>query len=299
MEKVPQPPWQYNDESQPTIGIQQFDIMHLAPILSPVNNPVQHPERTVVSIQALGSFLLEVGVALLRAGAATKRIRINLRRLADAYGYSLDDHIEPRALSLSLRSRDQEEVFNGTRVIHGQVVNFKMISGISRMSWSVVEKPWTEDQLWAELDRLKSLPDYPRVIILLVVALAGAAFCFVYGGGLIEMAITFGATFCGLWAKQELVKRSFNPYLITYLSAVTAGMVTVLFSLANQNLVLEHALTTSFLFLIPGVQLINSISDLMDGEVLNGIDRGVNALMHALGIALGLSTLIFLFSLHT
>jgi hypothetical protein len=37
----------------------------------------------------------------------------------------------------------------------------------------------------------------------------------------------------------------------------------------------------------------------MDGEVLNGIDRGVNALMHALGIALGLSTLIFLFSLHT
>ena len=271
-----------------------FEKSRSTPIFKPLN-----PITAAVSIQALGSYLLEVGVALLRAGAATKRIRTNLRRLADSYGYHLDDHIEPRALSLTLRSRDHEEQFTGTRVIHGHTINFKIISGISRMSWQVVEKPWTEEQLWTELDRLKSLPDYPRVVILLVVALAGSAFCFVYGGGPAEMAITFGATFCGLWAKQELTKRLFNPYLVTYISAVVAGMVTVLFTLANQNLSHEHALTTSFLFLIPGVPLINSISDLMDGEILNGIDRGVNALMHALGIALGLSTLILLFSLHT
>lgn len=271
-----------------------FEKNQLTPIFKPLNTI-----PATVSIHALGSYLLEVGVALLRAGAATKRIRTNLRRLADIYGYHLDDHIEPRALSLTLRSRDHEEQFTGTRVVHGQAINFKIISGISRMSWAVVDKPWTEEQLWAELDRLKSLPDYPRIVILLVVALAGSAFCFVYGGGFVEMAITFGATFCGLWAKQELVKKKFNPYLITYVSAVIAGLVTVLFSLANRSLVLEHALTTSFLFLIPGVQLINSISDLMDGEILNGIDRGVNALMHALGIALGLSTLIYLFGLHT
>lgn len=252
-----------------------------------------------VSIHDLGPFMLEVGIALLRAGAATKRIRINLRRLADAYGYHLDDHIEPRALSLSLRSRDREEVFNGTRVVSSQGINFKMISGISRMSWAVVDKPWTEQALWDELNRLKALPDYPRPVVLASAALAGAAFCFVYGGGPLELGIAFGATFLGLFVKQEFAKRSFNPYLVTYLSAVLAGLFTVLFSLVNKNLILEHALTTSFLFLIPGVQLINSISDLMDGEVLNGIDRGVNAVMHALAIAFGLSTLIFIFNLHT
>jgi len=243
--------------------------------------------------------MLEVGIMLIRSGASTKRIRITLRRLSNAYGYSLDDHIEPRALSLSMRNHAQKgEVFNGTRVATGQVINFKIISGISRMSWSVVDKPWNEEELWAELNRLKSLEDYPRVIILTGASMAGSAFCYVFGGGLIELLVTFGATFIGLAVKQELAKRKFNPYLITFLSAFMAGLVTILFSLANSELVLEHALTTSFLFLIPGVQLINSISDLMDGEILNGIDRGVNATMHAFAIAFALSALAFLFNLH-
>lgn len=255
--------------------------------------------RATVSIHAMGTFMLEVGIMLLRSGASTKRIRITLRRLSNAYGYSLDDHIEPRALSLSLRKQSQKgEVFNGTRVVAGQVINFKIISGISRMSWAIVENPWTEEALWAELNRLRSLEDYPRVIILAGASLAGSAFCYVFGGGLIELLVTFGATFIGLATKQELAKRTFNPYLVTFLSAFMAGLVTILFSFATKDLVLEHALTTSFLFLIPGVQLINSISDLMDGEILNGIDRGVNATMHAFAIAFALSALAFLFNLH-
>ena len=262
------------------------------------DSPTSSPDHSV-SVRGLGTFMLEAGIMLIRSGASTKRIRINLRRLADAYGFSLDDHIEPRAISLTLRGRNHEEVFNGTRVITSQVINFKMISGISRMSWAIVDKPWTEQALWDELNRLKGLADYPRLIVLGAAGMAGSAFCFVYGGGPLELAITFGATFVGLFAKQELAKRHFNPYLITYMSAVVAGLFTVLFSLLNRQLVLEHAITTSFLFLIPGVQLINSISDLMDGEITNGIDRGVNAVMHAMAIAFGLSTLIFLFNLHT
>lgn len=261
---------------------------------------VKSPEqRATVSIHALGTFMLEVGIMLLRSGASTKRIRITLRRLSNAYGYHLDDHVEPRAVSLSLwKNARKGEVFNGTRVAGGLVINFKIISGISRMSWAVVEKSWTEEELWTELNRLKSLEDYPRVIVLTGASLAGSAFCYVYGGGLMELIVTFGATFIGLAVKQELTKRTFNPYLVTFLSAFMAGLVTILFSFANSSLVLEHALTTSFLFLIPGVQLINSISDLMDGEILNGIDRGMNAVMQAFAIAFGLSALAFIFNLH-
>lgn len=253
--------------------------------------------KITIPIHGLGNFMLETGVALIRAGASTKRIRITLRRISDAYAYHSDIHIEPRSLSLTLRRSDNPEVFNGTRIAKHPVINFKMISGISRMSWSIVENPWTEEDMWKELNRLKDLPDYPRLLILFVVGLAGAAFCFAYGGGPLEMVITFLATFCGLWAKQELLKMNFNPYLVTYFSATTAGLIVILFSLANNNLTLEHAVTTSCLFLTPGVPLINSISDLMDGEILNGIDRGVNAVMHSMAIALGLSTLVFLFNL--
>ena len=56
----------------------------------------------------------------------------------------------------------------------------------------------------------------------------------------------------------------------------------------NPTLTYIHAFSTSVLFLIPGVPMMNSFSDLIDGNILNGITRGVNVLIIAFAIALGL-----------
>ena len=61
---------------------------------------------------------------------------------------------------------------------------------------------------------------------------------------------------------------------------------------------LEHAFATSVLFLIPGVPMINAFTDLIDGNILNGMDRGINALMHAMAIAIGLTTVMFIFNIR-
>ena len=61
----------------------------------------------------------------------------------------------------------------------------------------------------------------------------------------------------------------------------------------------ETALGTSVLFLIPGVPLINSIFDLLEGHVLVGISRAVNALILIVCIALGLSATLLILGLDT
>ena len=59
----------------------------------------------------------------------------------------------------------------------------------------------------------------------------------------------------------------------------------------------EHALATSVLFLIPGVPLINSLTDMIDGNTLNGIVRGVTGLIMAFAIALGLMIAIQIYGI--
>ena len=57
----------------------------------------------------------------------------------------------------------------------------------------------------------------------------------------------------------------------------------------------DVALGTSVLFLIPGVPLINSILDILEGHVLIGFSRAINAAILIICIALGLSmTLLIL-----
>jgi uncharacterized membrane protein YjjP (DUF1212 family) len=255
-------------------------------------------QRIIVEPQEFGSLLLEIGSALLRSGASSNRILLTLSRIADAYQFKTHVDISPKSVTLTLQLNKEQSVFTGTRSIPAQGVNFKIISGISRLSWSVVEKQWTLHQVRAEVDRLLNLPPYPRLVILGVVSLAGAAFCFTFGGSYPEMGITFGATFFGLFIKQELLKNKFNTYICTFLSALSAAFFTGIFYKLETGLELEHAFATSVLFLIPGVPLIISFTDMMDGNILNGIERGINALMHALAIAMGLAAAMLIFNIR-
>lgn len=56
----------------------------------------------------------------------------------------------------------------------------------------------------------------------------------------------------------------------------------------------EIALATSPLFLVPGVPLINGVIDIMEGHVLMGVSRLVNALLLIVCIAVGLSATLLM-----
>src|SRR6187402_1152609 len=159
-----------------------------------------------IEANELGAILLDVGINLLGAGASCNRIRITMRRLAAVYDYTPHISIAPKSVSLTLDQQDDHAVFSGIRSIPIQGVNFKIISGISRLSWDAVEGKFSIKQTRDELNRLLALPHYPRLVVLLFVSLAGAGFCFTFGGNLPEMLIAFGATFCGLFVRQQAAK---------------------------------------------------------------------------------------------
>jgi uncharacterized membrane protein YjjP (DUF1212 family) len=255
-------------------------------------------QHKVNEAKELGSLLLDVGVSLLSSGASCSRIRITMRRLATTFNYDAHISIAPKSISLTLNKEEENAIFNGMRSTPSQGVNFKTISGISRLSWEAVENDLSIEQVRDKLNALLVLPHYPRIIILLFVSLAGAGFCFSFGGKLPEMFIAFGATFCGLFVRQEAIKRKFNPYFCVFFGSLVASLFAGAFIKAGLNISFEHAFATSVLFLIPGVPLINSFTDLIDGNILNGIVRGVNALMFSMAIAFGLLVAMIIYNLN-
>lgn len=222
------------------------------------------------------------------SGATTNRVRITVDRISEVFGFEAHMLITNRAITLTLTDEEREEDFHSLKRTSPHGVNFRIVSGISRMSWNVVKEKWTIEQINQELDRLTSLPHYPRLVVLSVVGVAGASFCRIFGGDFIEMVVTFVATFIGLFVRQEALKKEFNPYLCVFFASFTASLISGAFRKLGVGDSMEHAFTASVLFLIPGVPLINSFTDLIDGNILNGVVRGINGLMIAFGIALGL-----------
>jgi uncharacterized membrane protein YjjP (DUF1212 family) len=260
--------------------------------------PYAEEMQDQTSFSALGLFILESGTALLKSGASCSRIRITMQRLANTFGLNAHIAIGAKAISLTLRDAHDKEVYNSDMSIPAQGINFKVLSGVSRLSWQFVERKMNLMEATGELQRILALGHYPRWLVLLVVSLAGAAFCFTFGGDWKQMILALGATFVGLFVKQELVKRGYNAYMITTVGAFAAASVVAVFAKMQLLPNVEQAFATCVLFLVPGVLLINSVTDLIDGNTLNGIDRGVMALIHAMGIAFGLAAAIYLFNLH-
>jgi len=240
------------------------------------------------NIKEVEEMLLDVGTLLMSSGASTGRVRTTVNRIADALGYDAELLITSRSLMLTVTEENGVNFSSSVRRTPPHGVNFKLVSGISRMSWRVIEEKLTLEQINMEIQRISSLPHYPRLVILGTVALAGTSFCRLFGGEGWELLVTFIATFIGLFIRQEAMKKKFNPYLAVTFAAFAASMISgmsVKLGIGNNP---EHALATSVLFLIPGVPLINSLTDFIDGNTLNGIVRGLNGSIIAFAIALGL-----------
>lgn len=253
-------------------------------------------ERTI-RIDEAGVLLLEIGALLMSSGASSNRVRLTIDRIAQSFNIEAEMLITNRALMLTVTDSENKEFFSKVKRTSPHGVNYKLVSGISRMSWRVVDEKWEITRIWDELERLKTLPHYPRFIVLSVVALAGASFCRLFGGSWTEMVLAFFATFSGLFVRQETLKMEFNPYLCVVFASLTASLIAGLGMKMGWGESPENALATSVLFLIPGVPLINTFTDIIDGNVLNGIVRLVNSLMIAFCIALGLLGALLIYQL--
>ena len=243
-------------------------------------------KKTLIRI---GDVLLNIGALLMASGANTGRIRITITRIAHSLGYQVEILITHRAIMLTVIDEESNK-YHSSKLKrtppHG--VNFKMLSGISRLSWKTEEENLSIDQIEDELNRLKSLPHYPCIVILLLVALADAAFCRLFGGGAVEMAVAYVATFAGLFVRQEVAHKSFNPYICILMGAFAASLISGTSVILGIGTHPELAFATSVLFLVPGVPLINSFTDLIDGNLAIGIVRGTNGMIIAFCIALGM-----------
>lgn len=253
-------------------------------------------ERGGEDIKSAGSLLLDIGSLLMASGANTARIRITIRRIAEALHVHCELMITFRAITITLTSHNQDYVFSSVKRTSPHGVNFTIVSGISRMSWKVVEEKWTLPQIKAELYRVKQLPAYPWWMVVPLVALAGASFCRIAGGTLTDMCFVFISTATGLLVRKQAMHMGFNPYLAIFFASVAASFISGLAIKMGWVPNKEYAYVTAVLFLIPGVPLINSFSDIIDGNLNNGLMRGLHGLVISFSIALGLLTALFLYN---
>ncbi|MCD8043703.1 MAG: threonine/serine exporter family protein [Tannerellaceae bacterium] len=244
-------------------------------------------ENEQPSVKEIASFLSGYAALLMGSGVHTSRVIRNSGRIAESQGVILKASVFHKNIILTVHRKDCPETYVEVVDIPVLPISFEYNSELSALSWEAYDKHLSLGVLREKYNQIIESPRINPLFVLLMVGFANASFCQLFGGDWLSTVIVFSATLVGFFLKSQMQARHLNHYIIFITSAFVASAcaaTSLIFETTS-----EIALTTSVLFLIPGVPLINGVIDIVEGYILTGFARLTHAMLLVICIAIGLS----------
>lgn len=241
---------------------------------------------------------LWAGQLQLQHGASTERAENTIHHLGTGLGCDwIDVFISPNAIVITTLSGGEFRT-RIRRLVRFGGVDMNIVASVNDLAYQVEAHTADRQKIRRELEQIDTMPKlYNRWLVILLVGLACAAFSQLFGGDWAAFALTWVAASASMWVRQELRKRYFNDLLVVAATAFVATFIAALGVMGQVGDTPQVALAASVLLLIPGVPLINSGRDLLEGHMVTGLIRGLSGAFITLAIALGIGIVITLLPL--
>ena len=257
------------------------------------------PVKSEPTIEETAVLLIDIASALMSSGAHTMRIIQNVSRMAETLGYDLDLSVFQMSIMMTIISKkDPTKLLTQIRKIKPLHLNFSIVSDLSALSWDTYDKQLPFEEVASNFQLIISHKRMNSWLVLFLVAAANASFCGLFKGDFTAMTCVFFATIAGFFVRQAMIKKHINHLVVFTTSAFVASLLSGSGYVLHLGHTPEIALASSVLFLIPGVPLINSILDILEGHILTGMARLVNATSLIVCIAIGLFTSMLILGLE-
>ena len=244
-------------------------------------------------LKDIAKFVADYATCLMGSGVHTSRVVRNSKRIGASLGVLIRITTLHKSLILTVYNAHNDNAYTEVVDIPELPISFAYNAELSSLSWKAYDQHLPLDVLREEYRQIRTKPNMSPHLVLLLVGLANASFCRLFGGDWNAVGIVFVATLAGFFVRQQMQRRGINHFIVFTTSAFVASMcasATLLF-----HTTAEIAIATSVLFLIPGVPLINGVIDIVEGYTLTGSSRLMHAFLLIICVAVGLSLPLLLF----
>lgn len=252
-----------------------------------------------IQAKRFANLILDIGTFLLASGAHCGRINSNIKRIANIWGFEIDMQPTFKGLLVSVRSTiDSENAVTLYKESPQYNVHLEVITEVSRLSWNVVDNGLSIDETEEQFRKIKNTAHYNMWTVSIAVGFSCAGLCMLSGGDTYNAGLALIASFIGSIFRFRISKMKFNPMIAIMIAAFVTTLITGLGSILNIGINPEAAMATAVLYLIPGVPLINSVIDLIEGYLSAATNRMLFAGFILLCIAAGMTLSITLMGIN-
>lgn len=237
---------------------------------------------------------LLAGEIMLKNGGETYRAEDTMALIAKAAGMnSVSSFVTPTCIILSYRHLEKDY----TRMIRTRIrsIDLNKVTLVNEVSRNYVAGKITLSKAFLRLQEIdQKRPIYPVWLQNVAAGVSSGAFAALSGAGWYDLIPT---AFAGIVVNMSV--SYFEPYLrikffTEFFAAVLGGLLVLLSYRLNPLLQLDLMIIGTMIPLFPGIAVTNSLRDLMAGDLMAGVSRGVEAVLTALSVAIATATLLFM-----
>lgn len=240
------------------------------------------------SVKEVADFLAEYAVMLFGSGATCIRMEKNMHRIARSQGMEAAFSILPRHIHLTVADNNDGQAVTSVVNISNIPISFAKIASLSKLSWQMADRHFDFCQAIKVMAKIGKTPVANRWLLLVLVSIANASFCRLFGGDAVAMVMVFIATFVGFMLKQVMMSKNMDFRLTAIVCSFISTIIAALDALFSLGTTPEIAVGTAVLYLVPGIPFINSFCDFIAGHYLCAFGRLMNAVVICCCLSLGL-----------
>lgn len=251
-------------------------------------------EPTPIKENRINSFVeyllclaLDVGEGMLKNGGDVNRVEDTIERICRAYGA---EHVEVftiiSVINAAIRMPDGS-YSSQLRRVKTTSNNLGKLERLNALSREICKEKPDLKVFDARLHRLKTTPEYQKVMVVFISGIAAGTFTMLFGGGfadaLVSMLIGIIISLLDFRFKNRLNVMA-RVVLSTFVATIISGLAVSWLGIAQSH---DTIMSGVIMLLVPGMAFGTAMRDLFYGDLIAGALKTLQAVLTSLMIAFG------------
>lgn len=243
----------------------------------------------------------QIGYMLLEYGAEIYRVEESVNRIAAAYGFNTNEKsIEvfaiPTSLIITVNNGDETPITQMRSIMHRET-NLDRVDKLNNLSRFIcTEKPETA-VINRHLKEIENRKVYRCHVQIISYAVVGATFALFFGGTLPDAAVAGIISVIVWFVSNSVNKIKPSVFFESVICSLVTASLAVIISKIGLTDGFDKVIIGVSMNLVPGITLTNCMRDFIAGDFLAGMYTLVEALLVAVGMAVGAASAIALFTI--
>ena len=231
---------------------------------------------------------------VIQNGGETYRAEQIVKHICRAYGVQSDVFATTTGIILSIQNEGGEDTQTALVRMEKRSTDLDKLNGINDLSRRIEAAELDVDEALQAIEEIASRRPQKGWVQVLAGGISGGFFTLLFGGNAFELCVSI---LCGVLMQSMalLLQKASSTMFLTNL---LGGALTAMIALASVNLFgtgrIDPIIIGAIMPLLPGLALTNALRDTINGDLISGVARGVEALLASVAIAVGVGVILTL-----